>query len=234
MKRTSMVIIPVLTLALLVYAHVRTSKARSEEYTSHTQTAIRDRTAATESRLNRYFQGEVTPKLRKCWDLVKGDGRIAVGLTYTKTGSSWTWEQLRVTSSTLLKEQDAIAIKCVQDSVRGTSFPVQAEDQARDKVGSRTANRSANNFVVNWSFPVPLPTNASTALARATGGAGGSAEACWVCGNDNQGGVCVKNPSGWPGCVETDGGDQGSGCICLGNPCASGGYAGTRGLLLMR
>ena len=168
--------------------------------------------------------------LQSCWNSVKGEGRIAIGLTYTRTGSRWTWEKLGVTSSSLLKGQDAIAVRCIQESVRATSFPAEAEDQARDKLGMKAAVK----YVVNWSFPVPLPTNATTALAKRAGGTGGEAAACWSCGSNSQGGFCERNPAGWPGCVESDGGDLGSGCFCLGQPCAAGGYAGFGGSILMR
>jgi hypothetical protein len=183
------------------------------------------RAKAVESRLTPYFQSDVAPRLRDCWSRVKGEGQIAVALTYTRAEHGWTWDTLKVTSSTLPAEQDAVASQCLTESLRTTYFPV---DQTDTDFGT---SAPAATFVINWSFPVPL-ADAAVAMARSTGGGPGSPASCWYCGFDRQGEpACQAGRSGWEGCIETDSG----GCICFGGSCGSGGFLGTGGgLILMR
>jgi hypothetical protein len=174
--------------------------------------AVQAHTAETEKRMNTYFEAQVTPKLKQCWR-VQGEGRIAMKLTYTDAAGGWSWESASVSTSTLAKDQDAIALQCVQDAVKGTSFPRLKGDG------------DAKQFVVNWSFPVTLPANAPTALARDNGGGTGEPDKCWECGFEKEEPACLENPAGWQGCVELDLG----GCRCLGGACTSGGYLGGNG-----
>jgi len=132
---------------------------------------------------------------------------------------------LAVTSSTLPAEQDAVASQCLRETLRGTSFPVDATD-----IDARTF-AAARQFVVHWSFPAPFPTDAAVALARSRGGGNGDADSCWQCGSDKRGdGACVAARTGWDGCIETEDGS----CICFGRTCGSGGYVGTSGTIMMR
>lgn len=109
-----------------------------------------ERTIATQKRLNRYFHAEVVPKLTTCWNRVEGVGMITFDFTYTKDAKGrWAFQKLSVSGPTLRKGQEAVALTCMQDSVRATSFPVEGIDGAED------------NFVVHWSWPVPLPADAS-------------------------------------------------------------------------
>lgn len=225
MTRTGTAAVIAVTLTILACDDNRASKSNGEKPASQSaaDTLPNTVTAEREARLGRYFDRDVTPRLRKCWDEVKGEGRIAVTLRYKKTDAGWTWEKLAVSSSSLSKAQDAIAVRCVEESVRGTSFPIAPEDQARDSLRKAV---TASGFNVNWSFPVPLPATTSTALAIGTGGGPGSAASCWQCGFDRTGEPsCLQRRGGWPGCIELDQG----GCICFGDPCASGGYRGING-----
>ena len=200
-------------------AKTDTAKAASQTTVDTLPTAIM---TEREARLGQYFERDVTPRLKKCWDQIKGEGRIAFTLRYQRTDAGWTWQKLAMSSSSLSKEQDAIAARCVEESVRATSFPISPDDQPRDSLGKVVA---VNGFNLNWSFPVPLPGTASTALAIGTGGGPGAASSCWQCGFIGNEPSCLKRRGGWPGCIELDQG----GCICFGDPCASGGYRGISG-----
>lgn len=224
MTRTGTAAVVAVTLTILACDDNQAAKTDSAKTASESavDTLATTVTAEREARLSQYFERDVTPRLRKCWDQIKGEGKIAFTLRYQKTDASWTWEKLAVSSSSLSKEQDAIAVRCVEESVRATSFPMSPDDQPRDSLGKVVA---ATGFNLNWSFPVPLPGTASTALAIGTGGGAGSAASCWQCGFIGIEPSCLSRRSGWPGCIERDGG----GCICFGDPCASGGYRGIGG-----
>ena len=109
-----------------------------------------DRTIATQKRLNRYFHADVVPKLGTCWNRVQGRGEIAFDFSYMRDArDQWAFQKLGVGRSTLPKGQDAVALACMRDSVRATSFPPAEFDSGKKE------------FVVHWSWPVPFPTDAS-------------------------------------------------------------------------
>lgn len=122
-----------------------------------------ERAIATQNRINRHFHNAVLPKLKDCWGRLKGAGTIAVEFNYNRGTSGWATERLKLLRSTLPEGQDALALQCLQDSVRGTSFPFEEEDG------------EAKEFFVNWSWPVPLPPDLDAAAQRMidTGGGGG-------------------------------------------------------------
>jgi len=220
MKRISIIVIATLSLALLVYAHSRTHHAKSETPAPEPPTvAPQDRTVATQDRINRYFHRDVIPRLRDCWKGVQGAGEIEMKFTYTRAGSGWTWERLERSSSTLPGGQDAVAVRCMQDAVRGTSFPVAEGD-----TGGSVAR---NKFVVNWNWPVPLPANSAEFAAKKSGGGktggcdgGGTAAKCYTCDDDYQ---CIKVCVGFANCTT---GSDGCGAS---DKCASGGPFGVFG-----
>jgi hypothetical protein len=233
MKRIGLIILAVLTLALLVYPHSRTPKAKSETPTSPPQTGgSTDRTLATQRRIGRYFQNGVVPKLRNCWKDVQGEGLIEFKSTYTKAGGNWTWESLGVSSSTLLQGQDKVASKCMQEAVRGTSFPVEQGDSVGNIKGE-------DKFVVYWSWPVPLPANAAEfAEFRAKKGGGktggcdglGTPAKCWTCSETLN---CIKVCVGVRDCKPGTSPSGGRACIEIGSSCASGGPKGWDGGVIM-
>jgi hypothetical protein len=188
------------------------------------QLAAKER--ATEERLTGYFRGILTPNLRSCWERVQGTGSVAFAMTYANSGGRWTLAELHPTSSTLTADQDGIATGCVKQALAGTSFGV-------DKVDTAFANGAASTrFIVNWSFPVPLPADASAIMAKAPGGGAGSPASCWYCGHDLKtgDGACLAGKSGYPGCIENLSG----GCVCFGGSCGSGGFGGAGGTVAMR
>jgi hypothetical protein len=183
-----------------------------------------ERTIATQKEINRYFDAEVSPKLRTCWSRVQGEGMITFDFTYTKDARGrWVWEKLGVRKSTLREGQDAVALACMQDSVRGTSFPTATFDTAEDKL------------LLHWNWPVPLPPDASEqvrAMLRSRGGLGteggcdghGAPTACWECGSGS--GACISVCVGYTTCTQT--GRPPNGCGGHG-ACASGGPFGLVG-----
>jgi len=206
MTRLSMMMVATLTLPLLVHAHGRTPKSKGRAPTSPPQTASStDKTAAMQNRLDRYFQQAAIPKVKPCWKDVPGKGEITIKFTYTKAGSSWVSEKQEVKSSTLSKAQEAVALKCLKDSVRATSFPAEESE------------RAANKFVVYWSFPVPTPAEGFR-LARPAGQNAGNRH-CYNCLD----GVCAISYCCWTDC------EQGPIGKCEGKGsffCVSGGYGG--------
>ena len=191
---------------------------------SSEQLAAKER--ATEERLTGYFREILTPNLRRCWERVQGAGAVAFAMTYVNSDGRWTLDELQATSSTLAADQDGVAATCVKEAVAGKSFPA-------DKVDTAFANgATSTRFLVNWSFPVPLPTDATVALAKADGGGAGSPGSCWYCGHDLKtgDGACLSGKSGYLGCIENISG----GCVCFGGSCGSGGYAGAGGTIAMR
>jgi hypothetical protein len=136
-----------------------------------------DRTIAAQDRVNRYFHADVEPRLMTCWAGITGRGTIAIGMPYQRRGDRWLPGTARISGSTVT-DQD-VALRCFQEAVRNTSFPVEAVDE------------EATEFEVNWSFPLPRPKDV-TEVARmiSTGGGGGGcgggpeapAPACFDCG----------------------------------------------------
>ena len=157
---------------------------------------------------------------------MQGAGGVAFAITYASSDGRWTLDELHATSSTLAADQDAVAATCVREALAGTSFGVDRVDTAF------TDGAASTRFVVNWSFPVPLPADATAALARAPGGGAGSPGSCWYCGHDLKtgDGACLAGRTGWLGCIENISG----GCVCFGGSCGSGGYTGAGGTLVMQ
>jgi len=213
------------TLAVLVYARSQTPRSGGEAPPPKSQAAKQvalQKTITTQQRLNRYFHGDVVPKLKNCWGRVQGRGTIALKYSYVKGGSGkWMFDKLEVNQSTLPRGQDEFALRCMQDAVRGTSFPV---DQTE-------ANQ--NTFVLSWSWPVPFPANANELTsamfaARSAGGAGtgggcdghGAQAKCFTCQGATS---CIKVCVGYATCT------LGATYCRSENSCASGGPFGVAG-----
>ncbi len=221
MKRISILVIGIvaLTSVLLVYARTQKSHSVSQPIQPSTTKEQRDadeRTVATQTGINRYFHSDVIPKLRSCWNKLQGQGMIGIEHTYRRAGNTWVSDKLATGSSTLPKGQEAIALKCMTDSVRGTSFPAEENEG------------SAKSFVLKWNWPVPLPANADEVRAMVKNNGGGSggcdghgaAAACFTC-SSFLGGTCSKVCVGTSTCVITT---SKGGSTCMGkDKCASGG-----------
>jgi len=133
------------------------------------------KTVDTQRRFNRYFQKDVTPKLKDCWAQIKGRGSVEIQYTYRKVAAGkWTPEQLAISSSTLPRGEEVVALKCMQDSVRGTNLP---------------SDSSESTYTVYWNWPVPMPATfpqtATEISAGSVGGNGcdgkGAPARCWLC-----------------------------------------------------
>src|SRR6266404_6006092 len=152
MRRLHLVVVAVLILGALIFTY---SRAQQRRVTQTPQVASRmtdgqrlQRTITTQQRINRYFHGSVVPKLRNCWSRVQGQGTIAIEHTYTRDASGkWVVEKLTAGKSTLPRGQDAVALRCMQDAVRGSSFSVEGSDG------------DSKEYVVKWTWPVPFPAN---------------------------------------------------------------------------
>ena len=236
MKRISITIVVALSLTLLLYAGCQTVRSNGQmpkaesQKTTQQQAISLERTISTQQRINRYFHSDVVPKLKSCWSGVQGEGMISIQYIYTKDASGrWAWEGLEVDTSTLPKGQDAIALECMEQSVRGTSFPVEGGDGTGDK------------FVVIWSWPVPFPANAdeqTSAMFAARPAGGGGRGGCDGRGTKAKcipdycvGGKCPTGVAcvGWKLCA-LSGGPEG-GCL-FSVPCASGGPFGVGGIIM--
>jgi hypothetical protein len=73
----------------------------------------------------------VVPKLQSCWSRLQGKGEIGFKYTYRRSGTNWVWNRQEVENSTLAKDQEPIALQCMAEAVRDTSFPMEAAEAAR-------------------------------------------------------------------------------------------------------
>jgi hypothetical protein len=165
-------------IALILVALLNTScqsalfgRQDEEKLTAAQQLKLSEKTVSMQQRINRYFHSEVVPKLKSCWTTLQGAGMIGIEYTYQRdTSGRWLWSKLAHSTSTLPSTQESIALQCMEQSVRGTSFPIEESDGAGD------------TFVVKWNWPVPFPTNADeqtrTMFAAKPAGGGGGTGGC--------------------------------------------------------
>ena len=181
----------------------------------------------TQKTINRYFQDVVVPKVKPCWDGLQGTGTIELKFVYVKAGAGWTGSTVEAGESALAPDQSAAAAKCMQEAVQGTALPLRltGDDES---------------YALNWSWPVPLPTDAVAQFARmqneegggdGTGCDGHGAKArCVTCAGQPLSciGVCV---GGDPPCSMTENPLPGgfSRTCTVGSGCASGGLFGVVG-----
>jgi hypothetical protein len=140
------------------------------------------------------------------------------------------FSHLETDESTLPSGQDAMAVKCMLDSVRGSSFPIDA------------AASPENTFVLKWTWPVPFPPNANqltTAMFAARVGHSveggcdgmGTPAKCYTCGIN---GECKKVCVGSSQCTAYADDGSPTQILCSAtNSCASGGPFGVSGTLVM-
>ena len=105
-----------------------------------------DEALAAEERINRYFRQKVVPKLWSCWKDLKGEGVVTIQHDYIRRADgNWIPYSLRVIGSSLSRDQNEIAIKCMNQAAQGTSF-------ASDKWDGED-----RDLALVWSWPVPYP-----------------------------------------------------------------------------
>lgn len=114
-----------------------------------------------QNRLNTFFYLAVIPKLEPCWRQLRGKGEIDFTYAYRSEGPNWIFQAVQPEKSTLAAGQEEIARRCMENAVRQTSFPMEAQE----------ANYRLHRYTIHWGWPVPFPPNV-TDLGRAidTGG----------------------------------------------------------------
>lgn len=226
MRRTYLIAAVALLLSALIFVYGQTPRRTTQmpQARATSEAVTMERVVSTQQRINRYFHGEVMSKLQKCWGSVHGKGAISLKYTYTKTGTRWIFSRLETDHSTLQSGQNAIALNCMSDAVRGSSFAAE---------GLESTERV---FVINWTWPVPFPLNASqltTGMFAARPGQSneggcdgfGTPAKCFTCGA----GGCIKVCVGHSECTVYSGsGDSHLDCFAK-NDCASGGPFGVSG-----
>lgn len=173
-------------------------------------------TIAAQEAVNRYFHAAVTPKLRTCWDRVQGEGTIELALTYVRSEGGWMLESVAALRSDLPEEQRAAAVRCMQESARGTSFTL----------GGDEGSRNAGKLVLKWVWLVPLPAEGSDVMARRAGEMD-TPQGCAKC-IANYPARCQWSSSGEADC-RVDGPTQ---CSTSGTKCLSGIYGRAGGSII--
>jgi hypothetical protein len=209
--RSMMVAVAVLT-PLACARYTETSPKDDTAHLQPTKDDSAERTAAAQNRIAGAFYSSLVPKLKTCWDDVKGQGEIRFKYTYRREGNNWLWQGQELDGSSLDKGQDAAALACMQDAARGSTFPLEPEE----------ATRASKELVVYWGWPVPLPPD-TTQLARMidTGGGGECRKSCKDCAWSpvTHKSSCISACSGFSGCV---GDGTGTGCRMTRPECKSG------------
>ena len=116
-----------LSVTALLFAQSQTPRTttRVPQVTSRINEQRLLRTITTQQRLNRYFHNDVIPKLRNCWSHLRGVGTVQIDHNYARTDNGrWVVKDLTVGSSTLPRGQEPLALRCMQEAVGSSSFPV--------------------------------------------------------------------------------------------------------------
>lgn len=221
MRRISLITIILATVGVTALLFARSQTPRTSTQTPQVASRMTkeqrlQRTITTQQRLNRYFHGDIVPKLKNCWSRVQGQGTIQIDHNYAKNASGkWVVKELTVGKSTLPRGQEAVALRCMQEAVRGSSFPVATDDG------------DSNEYVLRWTWPVPFPANAEeqTRAMFAAKGAG-SGTGCGGNGPANcvdctfTGTACVDVCTGYHYCTLGGGGCAASARCTTGSPFA--------------
>jgi len=120
-----------------------------------------------QNRINAFMYVAIVPKLKSCWGRVQGQGAIVFTHTYKRSGTNWVFNKHEVESSTIQKDQEPVALQCMNDAEREGAFPMEAEEAAR-----RTEEMN-----IHWEWPVPFPSDVTT-LARIINDGGGGGKEC--------------------------------------------------------
>ena len=230
MRRTRIGLVGIAMVIILTLVYVQsqvTREAVRPNLSPANPELLFKKTVTTQQRLNRHFHGDVVPKLKKCWGTVSGRGKVDFTYTYIKaTSGRWVFDTINVRRSELPPAQTAVALQCMENSVRSTSFAAESGEA------------SHKSFVAHWSWPVPFPADADQQRAAmfaaspsggsdSGGGVGcdgrGTTAACYEC----SGLKCIKVCVGWRTC-SADGPRQSGrvtieGTCTVEAPCASGG-----------
>ena len=209
-----------LSVTALLFAQRQTQRTATLEpqATSRVNEQRLLRTITTQQRLNRYFHNDVIPKLRNCWSHLRGVGTIQIDHNYARTDNGrWVVKDLTVGSSTLPRGQEPLALRCMQEAVGSSSFPVTSDDG------------DSKEYVVKWTWPVPFPVNSeeqTRAMFAAKGslgakGCGNVAPNCVDCTQSGE--TCVDVCNGYHTCTKVNGACHASYRCTSGSPFAVAG-----------
>jgi hypothetical protein len=156
-----------------------------------------DKTTHGRNRINSFFYAAVVPKLQPCWSKVQGQGAIVFKYTYRRVGMNWVAEGQDLGKSNLPPEQQKLALQCMQDATRDTSFPMEAIE----------TTYSVNEMTLYWDWPVPFPQDV-TELGRMVQNGNGELPGygCQDCdlGSDNKFHCKGDDKFGWSACEASD------------------------------
>jgi hypothetical protein len=215
----------ILALSLALTACAKTPK----EETRKPAATFSDNGAAASQRISASLQEPaVAAKLRNCLSQLKGEGLVGTSLTYRKSGSTWAFDDVKVTKASLPQGQDAAVQNCIQESARGTSFAVDSKEELETL---------AAEFVVRLGWSIPLPAEGTEvtndAIARMIGTAGViTMEGCSTCElkTDGTGNYqCVRKTSGNNVDCEIISSNS---CAYTPKACVSGFFGGRRGVVM--
>ena len=121
MRRISLIAAVTLVVSALIFAHSQspTRTTQTPQTRATAQPLTIDRVVSTQQRINRYFHGDVMPRLQKCWSTVRGQGTIGFEYTYIEAKGRWLFSRLQKQESTLANGQDSLALKCMLNAVGG-------------------------------------------------------------------------------------------------------------------
>lgn len=217
----------ILGLSLALTACTQTPREEAKRFTYD----FTDDGAAASQRISQSLQEPaVAAKLRSCLGQLKGEGLVATDLRYRKSGSSWTFDNVTVTKTSLAQGQDATVQKCIDEAARGTSFSVDP---------NQALENDAPEFVVRLGWGLPLPpegtevTNDAIARMIGTGGAGVvTMEGCSTCKlkTDGSGNYeCIRKKAGNEGDCEILSTNS---CATTPKACVTGFFGGSRGVVM--
>jgi hypothetical protein len=179
-----------------------------------------EKTIAAQVTVNHYFYSVVTPKLRACWGRVQGEGTIEMALNYRKSGVRWLFESVERIRSSVPEEQGAVALQCMQESARDTSFLLEEKDSAR----------TFEKFVLKWTWLVPLPAEGSDEMVRRMAERPNTTpKGCAVC-KPNYPARCQWSSAGGEGGCRVDGPNA---CSTDGTKCLTGMYGSAGGSVIV-
>ncbi len=195
----------------------------------------------TQRAINRYFHDAVLPRLKPCWDRLQGSGSVQMKYVYARSDTQWTMKTVEVSESRLPQDQTALATSCMQEASAGTSLPVDSLP-----VDQKLAVNK-DSYVLNWTWPVPLPPDAEEQYGQMMKGVGGGGSnnagcdgfgatpkcvACTGSGGSGTGTTCTSVcVGGDPPCVITENPNPGgfARTCTYGSGCSSGGLFGLVG-----
>jgi len=210
-----LIVLAFISMTALLFAQSQTPRTttRTPQATSRINEQRLQRTITTQQRLNRYFHSNVIPKLQNCWNHLRGAGTIQINHNYVRTDNGrWAVKDLTVGRSTLPQGQETLALRCMQEAVGSSSFPVSSDDG------------DSKEYVVKWTWPVPLPANLdeqARVMFAAKGslgasGCGNTAPNCVDCANTGL--RCIDVCNGYHSCQLVGGACQASYRCTTGSP----------------